>query len=309
MRTLSTTRTRWNVLAPAIVLALLATAPLSASAQVADADVSIRLEVQPTSPFFQEEIDAVLTLEGTGDPIEGLTFETFGDCDGLFTGPNEVSGNGDSILESGEQWEYTCEGPVFHGVINIELSGMTGGETVTASGGIQYGAPFPISGELASSTTNVQVGEEVAWTIVVGNLGSYSLIDVIAEIRLLYENQGFPVPFDPMTGPVERDGNGDDVLDPGETWEYSYSSEIVADSRAEVNVAAAPDGAPLTRFVSTFESAVVTLQPVTSTTSMTPQSGSTLPFTGVDDEPHFLVLAMLLLMAGIGLVAATRTRS
>ncbi len=308
MRTLSTTWTGWKRLAPAVILAFLATAPQSASAQTTEADVSITLEVQPMSPFFHEEIDAVLTLEGTGDPIDNVAVEVFGDCDGLFLGPNEVSGDGDTTLEIGEQWSYTCESRVFHGVINIEVSGMSGGETVTGSGGIQYGAPFPIDGELVLSTTNVQVGEAVTWTITVGNPASYPLIDVVAEIRLLYDGQTFPVPFEPMTGPVETDGNGNDILDPGETWEYSYSSPIVADSRAEVTVSAAPDGAPLTRFQSTFESDVVTLQAISSTTSVPSQGGATLPFTGVDDESHFLVLAILALMAGIGLVAVTRSQ-
>lgn len=226
------------------------------------------------------------------------------DCEGLFAGPTEVSGDGDATLELGEQWTYTCDTIAFHGLINVEVSGTSGGETVTAAGGVEFGAPLPIGGTLVASTISAEVDEVVTWTITVENLGPYPLIDVVAEARIIFDGQTGPVPYDPMTGPVEISGNGDANLDPGEIWEFSYSATIFTDSPAEVTIAAAPDGAPLTRFVSTFESAVGALDAAPPRTS----PPSELPLTGSDSDAYLLPVALLALLAGIGTVAAARSR-
>jgi hypothetical protein len=118
------------------------------------------------------------------------------------------------------------------------------------------GAPFPFTIEVSTSTSEVHEGEEAAWEVLVGNDGPYAIVGVDGAARL--NGSG---PYSPMDGPVEQSGNGDDLLDPGELWEYAYSEVLWQDSYVSVSISGAPVHSPGTGIGSHAESDVVTVLP------------------------------------------------
>ena len=68
-------------------------------------------------------------------------------------------------------------------------------------------------------------GDSVTFTFTVTNPGTVGLSNVTVDDDKCAN----------VTGPVEQDGNEDDVLDPGETWVYSCTMPIPAHAGDEAN--------------------------------------------------------------------------
>ena len=239
----------------AVFIGFVFTAALPVAAQ--DTTIGLTVAVEPEAPFFGAPADFTITVEANGGPVSDVTVEIEHDCNAA-SGPTKLSGNGDDILDPGEQWEYTCHfNFVFHGVVSVTVTGIddAGGE-VSESLFFDYGAPFPFSIEVATSTPEVNQGDEVTWEVLVGNDGPYAIIGVDGDARL--NRSG---PYSPMEGPVEKNGNGDDVLDPGELWEYGYTAVLWQDGFVEVWIRGDPEHSPGAHFGSNAESDVVTVVP------------------------------------------------
>ena len=239
----------------AVLIGVAFTAVLPVSAQ--DTAIGLTVTVEPAAPYFGAPADFTITVEANGGPVSDVTVQIEHDC-AAANGPTELSGNGDDILEPGEQWEYTCHTDfVLHGIVLVTVTGIddAGGE-VSESLPFDYGAPFPFSIELATSTPEVNQGDEVTWEVLVGNDGPYAIIGVEGRARL--NRSG---PYSSMTGPVEKSGNGDDLLDPGELWEYRYSAVLWQDSFVSVGISGDREDSPGTHFGSNAESDVVTVVP------------------------------------------------
>jgi hypothetical protein len=239
----------------AVLIGFVFAAALPVGAQ--DTTIGLTVAVEPEAPYFGAPADFTITVEANGGALSEVTVQIEHDCN-VAVGPIEVTGNGDDILEPGERWEYTCHTDfVFHGVVLVTVTGNddSGGE-VSEWSMFDYGAPFPFSIEVATPTPEVIEGDEVIWEVLVGNDGPYAIIGVDGDARL--NRSG---PYSPMEGPVEKNGNGDDVLDPGELWEYSYTAVLWQDSFVEVSISGDPEHSPGTHFGSHAESDVVTVVP------------------------------------------------
>jgi putative cell wall-binding protein len=190
------------------------------------------------------------------------------DCRGTFTDPVEVIGNGDTVLEPGELWEYTCNTTfVFHGMVGAIVTGRdSGGGEISASAHLDYGAPVPFNVQVVPSAASVVAGSDVVWTTTIGNDGPYSIMNVRCEIRIMYGQPG-PIPYWPLTL-FEVDGNGDALLDPGERWRCIHTSTVYEESYADVTYSGAAVHAPGSGFGRSARSAIVTIRPPTALPSI-----------------------------------------
>jgi hypothetical protein len=230
---------------------LAAALPVSAQATT----IGIAVAVEPDAPYFGAPANFTITLEVSGGTLSEVAVQIEHDCN-TANGPIEVIGNGDDILEPGEQWEYMCHTDlVFHGVLHVTVSGVDGvAGDVSEFFRFDYGASFPFVVEVATSALEVYEGEDVTWDVLVGNDGPYAIVDIHAEPRL--NGSG---PYSSMAGPVEKNGNSDDVLDPGEFWEYHWSAVLWHDSFVEISYGGAPEHSPGTGFGSQVASDAVTV--------------------------------------------------
>ncbi|MBX7459357.1 hypothetical protein K3152_13975, partial [Qipengyuania sp. 1NDH17] len=156
--------------------------------------------------------------------------------DGLSTG------DGDDVLEDGETWVYTFTESVTQDMIN---SGSTVTNTATANGNavgsdvaateVEDDASLdvcldPVIQISKEGTTDDGlecidvVGEDIIWTIEVTRDGNVDLDDVVVtDDRYL----------DGMTALVRDDGlstgDGDDILEAGETWVYTFTETVTQD--------------------------------------------------------------------------------
>jgi uncharacterized repeat protein (TIGR01451 family) len=124
-------------------------------------------------------------------------------------GEHENVATATGVDDDGDQVSATDPAHYFGFVTDIDVEKATNGEDADA-------APGPL----------VPVGDPVEWTYVVTNPGNVPLLDVT-----VVDDQGVELTF------VGGDENGDNALDPGETWTYTASGTAAAGQY--VNVASA----------------------------------------------------------------------
>jgi hypothetical protein len=166
------------------------------------ADLSIAKKADPPIVYGGDTVTYTYTVTNPGDGPLGSIAVTDDECSPV-SGPGEVSGDGDSVLDPGEEWTYTCTTTL--SVDTTNLATATGTDladgrpvTDTATAYVDVIAPA-IQGVVEASTSTVHVGEIITYTYTVKNVGDVILTDVSAG--------------DDRLGPI---GLAGDVLMPGE---------------------------------------------------------------------------------------------
>ncbi len=151
--------------------------------------------------------------------------------------PVFISGddNGDNVLYPNETWLYEAMGTavagqyenvaevVGHDVLEHELTDEDPSHYFGVDPSIDI--EKATNGEDADVSTGptIEVGDPVVWTYVVTNAGTAALANVTVT-----DDQGVVPVF------VDGDTNGDDLLDPGETWTYEATGTAVAGQYANL---------------------------------------------------------------------------
>lgn len=287
----------------AVLLVLVFAVAVPVGAQ--DTTIGLTVVVEPEAPYFGASVDFTITVEAFGGAVSEVAVQVFLAC-WEASGPTELSGNGDDILEPGEQWEYTChQESVVHGDLQVIVTGVDGvGGDVSEELLFDCGALIPFNIGITTSTPEVYPDEEVTWEVLVGNDGPYALINVEAEARL--NRSG---PYSRMAGPVEKSGNGDDLLDPGELWEYHWSAVLWQDSFLTVLIRGTPEHSLGGGVGWNAESDVVIViadspPPESTTTVAATSTEDTLPRTGPNEPLKRLgALGVALLLFGVATLA------
>jgi uncharacterized repeat protein (TIGR01451 family) len=150
--------------------------------------------------------------------------------------------NTDLLLDPDETWIFEASGTAVEGQYE-NLATVTGRDLFqddfSASDPSHYvGIVSEIAIEKATNGEDadappgpiVENGEPVVWTYVVTNLGTVPLADITVT-----DDRGVVPVY------IDGDTNGDDLLDPGETWTYEASGAAVAGQYANVATATGTD--------------------------------------------------------------------
>ncbi len=144
-------------------------------------------------------------------------------------GTNDGDLDQDNLLDVDETWTYTATGVATAGqyVNNGTVTGQFAGQTVTDMDPSHYYGGFTsihieksTNGEDADNAPgpNVLAGNPVTWSYTVTNLGNTAIRSVV-----VVDNQGAAVTMvdeSPADGYNDGDLDQDDLLDPGEAWQY-----------------------------------------------------------------------------------------
>lgn len=202
------------------------------------ADMVATIEVRNTGSLVLDDVTAYVPVDDEyGDPL--------GDCydEDAISGPVERLGNGDLLLDPGEIWDWYCGMPSggLWGSMFFESRGTADGiNYVTDRVQVEYQLLDPLTISVTASATSVEVGGQVTWTIRLQNPSPLKCVRVSVEAR---ENrQGSYTYFDRPE--MELVGNGDDVMDPGEVWEYTYTASLWTDTFLDVTGGYAPAWSP-----------------------------------------------------------------
>lgn len=267
-----------------------------------DATFSLVVTNSGTEPFT--DVVATAYVEGaTLDPIEDAV-----------TGPVAPAGNGDDVLDVGEQWIYEAIAPA--STLEFDVSAKAAdASTVTASQGFGFGnfpealqPPIDVSAVVDRSA--VVAGEQVRWTIVVSNLIDSDLVwaDGYGEHRVLYPDWVGPVGFTPLGMPVDQ-GDGDEVLAPGESWQWYVEHVIEVDGSYLEGWFGMGLAGFVERYGFPWRSDGLSAELPPSTTTPPAATGPVtepLPSTGLDAT--MAALAVVFMSAGAVMVIATRIR-
>lgn len=161
------------------------------------------------------------------------------------TGANVGDTDGDGLLDPGEEWQFTCTQPVRvsrstnpagQNIVNTaEVIGLDpAGTQVTdeATDDVDVFTPFITLEKTVNGADQavLEAGETATYSYVVSNAGNTPL----ADVDLTDDTE-------PCTEPtLVDDGNGDAVLDVGESWTYECAYEPDADVVNTADVTAVP---------------------------------------------------------------------
>ena len=176
------------------------------------------------------------------------------------------------------------------------------------------GVLFPVDVSMVPDVASSPPGGQVEWTVTATNISSFPIELTQARQRVLPPVRTSPIPFTPLGTPVDQ-GDGDDLLSPGETWRWDADTVVEIDgSLLEVNLtvlrvdAAAPDqfisASPQSGPVSVV--APTTQPPVTTEPAPTVPDSGALPPTGVEATTG--VIALIVAVLGVLLVIVARPR-
>ena len=180
---------------------------------------AIRLEksVDPDVIYGGQEVTYTYKVTNPGDdPLSGVVVED-DQCDPI-SGPTELTGNGDDVLDPGEEWEYSCSMALSVDTVNVATATGTAssGEPITWVDSVSVDVIDPgIFVDKTASAPTVRVGENAIYTVTVTNTGDDPLANV--------------TPVDDrctLVGPTKLNDNGDDLLDVHEEWIYTCTMQI-----------------------------------------------------------------------------------
>ncbi len=186
----------------------------------------------------------VVLIDDNGTP--GDDTDDFNPNAVLVGGFNSGDTNQDNILDTDETWHYSHTGPAIVGeyaniatVSGVYDDGSLDGLTVTGIEEDCYNGVTPtIAVEKFTNLTDgtcpyILVGEDVVWTY---NVTNTSLGAITIDAIVITDDAGTPLnlgdDFNPTAvlvgGFNAGDTNSDNVLDVGETWQYTFTAPAIA---------------------------------------------------------------------------------
>lgn len=144
-----------------------------------------------------------------------------------------TQGDGDTTLEVNEVWTYTCTTTLEADTNSVATAtGAALETTVTASDSVSVDVVDFASNALIiteqATPAQFREGTAVTFTYIVKNTDDDALTNVVVTDPKCA----------PVTGPTVITGNGDAVLDAGETWEYTCSTIYTAEMEGLSHVTA-----------------------------------------------------------------------
>jgi uncharacterized repeat protein (TIGR01451 family) len=218
------------------------------------AAIGVHGSTWPDPIYLYADMVATFEVRNTGSlPLSNVSFGPYqpegepypwGDCRSEhISGPEERMGNGDDSLDPGEIWDWYCGMPAVWdwGAMYVEVSALADPHVdVTSWTELRYSVEDPITLAATSSATSVTAGEDVTWTVTLRNRSTVRCVSVQVEARL----NGTGSYTDYRTPQLEVTGNGDDVMDPGEVWQYQHTEQLWADAYLQLGGSYAPDFMP-----------------------------------------------------------------
>jgi uncharacterized repeat protein (TIGR01451 family) len=198
----------------------------TASVDVINPDIALEKTADATTIYAGDTVTYTYVVTNPGDdPLSSVSVSD--DKCAPVSGPSEISGDGDDLLDPGEVWQYTCATALTEDTINIATAtGVDSAEgTVSDADAAQVDVISPeIALEKTADATMIYAGDAVTYTYVVTNPGD----DPLSSVSLSDDKCA------PVDGPSEISGGGDGLLDPGEVWEYLCTTTL---SESTVNTA------------------------------------------------------------------------
>jgi hypothetical protein len=179
---------------------------------VINPDIALEKTADATTVYAGDAVTYTYVVTNPGDdPLSSVSVSD--DKCAPVSGPSEISGDGDDLLEPGEVWAYTCATTLSESTVNAatvtSVDSAEGTVEAVATASVTVISPSISLSKIASAEV-VTAGEVVTYTYTVINTGDDALTGVVVS-----DNKCAPV-----SGPVEASGNGDDILDPNEVWVY-----------------------------------------------------------------------------------------
>lgn len=225
--------------------------PTGTASAVASLQLGITATSSPSYWLQDRTFEVVLANDGT-EPVS--------DVSGLVSSPvlpgvtvaldapTPVVGNGDEVLEPGEQWRYDVTVPTISSWGFLTAGTLPDGSTVEVferSERVRYpGAlTFPASIAMDYSSGPFPAGTEVPFVVTATNEVD---IPLTIDCEQALDDAVLTKELQPI-GPPAAAGDGDGVLDPGEVWTWSFTHPVTASGetlhvRCDVDRAGAPTG-------------------------------------------------------------------
>lgn len=167
-----------------------------------------------------------------------------GDCSPeSVSGPVERLGNDDGVLDPGEIWDWYCGQPAYNlwESMYFEASGApSAGPRVSDFDRVDYSVLSAVYATVTVSATSIQPGDEVTWTVVLHNPSSLDCASAYLGVRES-GNGAHTYLEDPD---LVLAGDGDALFEPGEQWQFEYTTRVWSDTYLEVTTHYSPDFSP-----------------------------------------------------------------
>ncbi len=170
-----------------------------------------------------------VSVDNTGEV--DLTGVTVNDPACTLSGPGTSDVNGDTILNPSETWIYTCSVNAAAGLHTNTATADTNETDPPQTDNANYTGltpSFTIAKESATTATGpwgesvtVNLGASVYFRVQLHNNGTADLTGITVDDGIADCT---------LAGPGASDTNGDSILNPGETWEYTCSISAVGGS-------------------------------------------------------------------------------
>ncbi len=271
---------------------------------IVDATIAIAKSASASAINEGGTVTYTFVVTSSGDPVSSVAVDdTDGDCDTSLAGP--TGDDGDSVLEAGESWQYTCDVAVTDAldgtantdhtngvaVVGNDPSGFTISDTDSETVDIVASS---VAITKTSDRVSVHEGDTVTYTFEVTSTG-----DPIAGVTV--SDTDAPCNAS-LSGPVGDDG--DALLEAGERWTYSCEVTVTdaldgtsnTDHSNTVDVAGTdPAGTPVVNSAIAAVDIVASAIGITKTANPTSlREGDTVTYTFdisvVGDPVHEVVL-------------------
>lgn len=206
-----------------------------------------------------DEVTYSFAVSNTGNTPLGLPTLTDDRCSPLTRGA-DVQGNDDDVLDLGETWSYTCsrsissstvnrasvEAPPLNPTTDAPFTGPNPPVTDTDTATVVTIDPQLSLTKIADQTL-VFPGTTVTYTYQATNAGDVDLRNDTGEPGWIVDDKCAPVTGVPADDDNSGDLNDDDLLNPGETWTFTCSTDISTDTLNTGTITGQPvvDGSPV----------------------------------------------------------------
>ncbi len=199
-------------------------------------DIQIEKIAEPTElPFGGGPVTYTYAVQNAqdGTPFENVVVEDDRCASVNFDGGDD---NDDGLLQFGEVWNYSCTMEITEDTTNtacvegefVQSDGAT--DTACDEVTVTVGPPPPGEPDIHISKSHdagdgtVEPGTLVTYTYEVENTGDVALLNV--DVIDWISDSDNEVACEPVERGDDIDGNDDDVLDVGEIWGFSCSTEL-----------------------------------------------------------------------------------